>query len=142
MFMSGNGPFDNQQIKQDSPEEDQKIVEIKDMSSVKTFKEINPDFRENIENQGYTIFYFLQSRNDDTGNIYSLNIQYQVYNKQFSESTSCQLADIGVNNNQMSDLQFRNMAHKDLFIDATIRDSKCLDDDFYEQYPHLVQDES
>ena len=106
MFMSGNGPFDNQQIKQDSPEEDQKIVEIKDMSSVKTFKEINPDFRENIENQGYTIFYFLQSRNDDTGNIYSLNIQYQVYNKQFSESTSCQLADIGVNNNQMSDEAF------------------------------------
>ncbi len=142
MFMSGNGPFDNQPIKQDSPEEKQKIAEMKELSSVKTFKEINPDYRENIENQGYGLFYFLQSRNNDTGNIYSLNIQYQVHNKQFTESTSCQLADIGVNDNQINDLRYRNMGHKDLFLDATIRDSKCLDGDFYEQYPHLVQNET
>ena len=142
MLMSGTGPFDNQPIKQDSPEEKKIIAEMKELSSVKTFKEIYPNFRENIENHGYTVFYFLQSRNDNTANIYSLNIQYQIHNKQFSEVANCQLADIGVNNNQMADLHFRNTGHKDLFLDATIRDSKCLDDDFYEHYPHLVQDDT
>lgn len=140
MFMFGNGPFDNQPIKEDSKEEIKIFADIQELSSVKTFKEINPDFRESNENQGHAIMYQIQARNNGTGNIYELGIQYSTYNQQFVESTSCHLTDLGVNNNLMQYPQMRHMNQKDLFLDATIMDSKCLDDTFYEQYPHLVQD--
>lgn len=141
MFMQGNGPFDNQPIKPDSKEEIKILVDIQELSSVKTFKEINPNFRESHENHGHAIEYYIQARNNMTGNIYSLGIEYRTHNQQFEESTSCQLVDIGVNNNLMQYPQYRHTNQKDLFLDATIMDSKCLDDTFYEQYPHLVKDE-
>ena len=141
MLMSGSGPFGPiQEIKPDSPEEKEILSELKQLSSVVTFKEVYPEFREKFENNGgHRLQYYIQSRNDDTGNVYSLNVQYQNHDKQFHELTTCQLIDTGVNNNRIQDNPLRwHMEHRDLFLDSTIRDSNCLDDDFYEQYPHLV----
>ena len=143
MLMSGAGPFGpNQEIKQDSPEETEILSQLKQLNSVKTFKEIYPTFREEFVNDnGHQLQYYIQARNNDTGNVYSLYIQYQTYNQQFYESTSCQLIDTGINNNRIEDPYRRHGDQKDLFLDSTIRDSNCLDDDFYEKYPHLIEEQ-
>lgn len=144
MLMSGGGPFgSNVEIKPDSAEEKEIISQLEQLNSIKTFKEINPKFREKFfNNGGHQLQYYIQARNDNTGNVYSLNIQYQTYNKQFFESTSCQLIDTGINNSRIDDPFRRHGENRDLFLDSTIIDSNCLDDDFYDKYPHLISDES
>lgn len=142
MFMYGGpGIFGMNNIESGSEEEKEILDDIQALSSVKTFKEVFPEYREDHNNHRHQIAYFVQARNDNTGNIYSLHVQYQTYNNEFEEYTNCKLIDTGVNDNNIRFPHIGPFDQRNLFLDSTIRESNCLDDDYYEKYPVLVRDE-
>ena len=142
MFMYGGpGLFGMNNIEPGSEEEERILDDIGALSSVRTFKEVFPEYREDHENNRHAVMYFIQARNGNTGNVYSLHVQHQAYNGQVEEYTNCRLIDTGVNDNSVRFPHFGPFDQKNLFLDSTIRDSNCLDDDYYEKYPVLVRDE-
>ena len=112
------------------------------LSSVHAFKETYPDYREEYENRGHEIQYHIQARNNNTGNVYSLQAEYHAYhNDMIVEFTNCRLVDAGMNDNNVPDTFYHDFDAKNLFLDSTIRDSNCLDDDYYEKHPVQVRSE-
>lgn len=109
--------------------------EIYSMESVITFKEVFPDYRENLE-EDYGVDYVIQSRNENTGNILSLHVRYHPMGPpgstdrfQSTSSLEC-LPGEGIvgPRDMMMDSMFRNV--DDLFMHEKIKSTDCLDDDW------------
>ena len=112
-------------------------TEIYELESVVTFKDTFPSYRETIKER-YGIEYIIQARNENTGNILSLNVNYNPMGPPGStdkfDSRShmqCIPGDgiVGPENMMMNQM-FRGMNGEDLFIHETIKTTNCLDDDW------------
>jgi len=110
-------------------------AEIYELESVITFKDTFPDFRETIKEQ-HGIEYTIQSRNEVTGNILSLNVKYYPMGPpgstdKFNSRSDLQCIPgegiIGTENNMMI---MHRSGGEDLFIHETIKSSTCLEDDW------------
>lgn len=119
-----------------SPEETKPFYdEIKQKSSVKTFKEKFTDYKES-ENNSHNLTYTLQSRNHDTGNILSLDIYLNFRGMpgadtpyEISEHLTC-IPGQGILGPENKMRGFPPWENNDLFLDQSIKDSTCLDDDY------------
>lgn len=132
-----NGPFSAMMGKDMrlSPDDVKPFFEeIKQRESVKIFKETYPDYKEK-ESNSYNLTYTLQSRNQNTGNILSLDVSVNFSGMpgvdtsyEISEHLSCIPGEgiVGYEN-QMRMFPPNN---NDLFVDQSIKDTKCLDDDY------------
>lgn len=137
MMQFGGGPF-GMGGPPDIPDnvlEDLK-TEIYALESVVTFKEIFPNYRETIK-ETYGIEYIVQARNEKTGNILSLNVNYNPMGPpgstdKFRSNSHLQCIPgegiMGPENMMMNNM-FRGM-NEDLFIHETIKNTNCLNDDW------------
>ena len=110
--------------------------EIYALESVTTFKETFPNYRETIK-ETYGIEYIIQARNENTGNILSLNVNYHPMGPpgstdkfQKNEHMICIPGEgiVGPESMMMNQM-FRGMG-EDLFIHETIKTTNCLNDDW------------
>ena len=137
MMQFGGGPFGMGQppnIPDDILEELK--AEIYESESVITFKDTFPDYREDIKEE-YGVQYTIQSRNDNTSNILSLNINYHPMGPpgstekfQSRSNLQCIPGEGVIGSGDMMNQMFRGMNDDDLFIHETIKNSNCLDDDW------------
>ena len=113
---------------------EQKLAEIEDeiaqLDSVMAFKEAYPDHRENVEN-AHQVSYLVQSRNENTGNILSLNVVYSDRSRGEYEVTES-LVCIPPETPAVKGPDFSRMIFNepDLFIVESIQNASCLDDDY------------
>ena len=115
----------------DEQERAQLEEEIAQLDSVLAFKERYPQYREYVENRR-DVLYTIQSRNENTGNILSLNVRYhnaQIGEYNRIESLSCIPSESII---VKGSVEFPHIFPDavDLFIVETIQNTHCLDDDY------------
>jgi len=138
MMSFGGGPF-GMGGPPDIPDdvfEDLK-TEIYELESVVTFKETFPDYREKLQ-QTYGVEYSIAARNANTGNVFSLNVNYHPMGPpgstdkfQSNEHLEC-IPGEGIMGPEAMMMQnmFRGGPGGDLFIHETIKNTDCLNDDW------------
>ena len=137
MMMYGGGPF-GMGVPPEIPDDVLQDLkdEIRAMESVAVFKETFPNYRENLE-ESHGVEYVIQARNENTGNLLSLNIHYYPIgppgstDKFQSNSNLACIPGAGIlgPESMMMNQMFR-MSSEDLFIHETIKTTDCLDDDW------------
>lgn len=138
MMQFGGGPFSMgaPPTIPDDVFEDLK-TEIYALESVTTFKSTFPDFREKLE-QSYGVEYSIAARNANTGNVFSLNVNYHPMGPpgstdkfQSNERLNCIPGEgiMGPESMMMQNM-FRGGPGEDLFIHETIKNTNCLNDDW------------
>lgn len=138
MMQFGGGPF-GMGAPPDIPDDVLKELEseISALESVITFKETFPNYRETLK-ETYGIEYIIQARNENTGNILSLNVNYHPMGPpgstdKFQSNSHLQCIPgegiIGPESMMMQNM-FRGMGGEDLFIHETIKTTNCLSDDW------------
>ena len=110
--------------------------EIYALESVTTFKETFPNYRESFK-QTYGVEYLIQARNENTGNVFSLNVNYNPMGPPGStdkfmknKHLNCFPGEGVVGPESMMMNQMFGMNGEDLFIHETIKNTDCLNDDW------------
>lgn len=137
MMQFGGGPF-GMGHPPDIP--DDVLQDLKDeiyaLESVTTFKDTFPNYRETLK-EDYGVEYIVQARNENTGNILTLNVNYHPIGPpgstdKFQSRSHLQCIPgegiMGTDNQMMH--MMRGMQGEDLFIHETIKTSDCLDDNW------------
>ncbi len=127
--------FNSSEISEEKSEQVRK--EILETQSVLTFKDAFSEYREEFEDEHNGLKYTLQAQNAKTGNILSLFVHYYQHGIPFQsdrsemrESLSCKPNDDKVVYDNRRSFYGYPHAMKNLFIDETILNSTCLDDDW------------
>ena len=138
MMQFGGGPF-GMGGPPDIPDNVTQDLEDKiyALESVTTFKDTFPDYRETLK-ETYGVEYLIQARNENTGNVFSLQVNYHPMGPpgstdkfQKNEHINCFPGEgiMGSENVMMNQMMF-GMNGEDLFIHETIKNTNCLDDDW------------
>ncbi|MCE2507216.1 MAG: hypothetical protein J4F36_12280 [Nitrosopumilaceae archaeon] len=109
--------------------------EIEQRESVITFKDTFPDYRENFK-ESYGLEYHIQARNQNTGNVLALFINYHPMGPpgttdkfQDNENLEC-IPGKGIVGSQDMMSHMMRFGGADLFIHEQIKTTDCLDDDW------------